>query len=67
MPTLKVLDLDRINPALKKAGELLVSYVNKAPAELVIQQVSKSRDMEKKYHAMIGDIAKTVKDAKRNV
>jgi len=61
MPTLKIIDESEIDPALKKAGDILNNNKQSLPLEITIQNISKSRDMEKKYHAMIGDIAKTVK------
>lgn len=60
MPTLKIADLDRLKPALNKAHEVALKYLEKGGVELVIQAPSKSREMEKKYSAMIGDISKQV-------
>ncbi len=45
----------------EKVGECILDMISGGPVEIEVKRPSKKREQEKKYHAMIGDIAKTVK------
>lgn len=47
-------------PILKLVATSVREGLNGGLVEIVVQRVSKTREQEKKYHSMIGDIAKQV-------
>lgn len=57
---LKIQDADRIDSALSHARHLISKAIQSGAVSVILGRPSKSRDQEAKYHAMIGDIAKTV-------
>jgi hypothetical protein len=59
--TLTIRTLQDVRSVMTRAYELVTKGIQAGPVEVVLQRISKSRIQEEKYHAMIGDIAKTVK------
>ncbi len=45
----------------EKVGECIADMIRGGPVEIEVKRPSKKREQEKKYHAMINDIARTVK------
>ena len=61
MKVLTIKDIKFIEPIIKLVRELVIEGLKGGALEIRILRESKTRIQEEKYHAMIGDIAKTVK------
>lgn len=59
-PVLKINGPENIRNVLIKLGTDIKLGLEGGPLEVHLQRESKNRNQEAKYHAMIGDIAKTV-------
>ncbi len=59
MKVFKIQDLNNLG-LLQAIGEYIAKKIVEGPIEIEIKKPSKKREQEKKYHAMIADIAKTV-------
>lgn len=57
---LKIQDAGRVDSILSHARQLIGKAIQAGAVSVILGRPSKSRDQEAKYHAMIGDIAKTV-------
>lgn len=60
MRVFKVKDDNQLSLVAPTFAEAARDAVQGGPIEIVIRRPDKSRDQEAKYHAMIGDIARTV-------
>ena len=60
MNTLTIREPKFIDPILLQARNIAARAISGGPVCIELKRESKSRDQEAKYHAMIGDIAKTV-------
>ncbi len=60
MKVFKIQDLNNLG-LLQPIGEYIAKKIVEGPIEIEIKKPSKKREQEKKYHAMIADIAKTVR------
>jgi len=61
MRIFKIKDIRYLNAVVDLVKNSIVEGLPGGPLEIRIVRESKSREQEEKYHAMIGDIAKTVK------
>ena len=62
MRMLLVKERGSLKPALIEIGKTAAEVLEAGkPVEIIVRNQSKSREQEKKYHAMIADIADTVK------
>lgn len=57
---MKIQDASRVDAILSYAREKIGEAIQSGAVSVILGRPSKSRDQEAKYHAMIGDIAKTV-------
>ncbi len=53
-------ELETLRPVMLQVWNAVKGAVEGGPVEVTIRRVSKSREQEEKYHAMIRDIHKTV-------
>lgn len=60
MRTLTITEPGQLSMMMNRARDIAAETIQGGAIEVIVQEISKSRLQEAKYHSMIGDIAKSV-------